>query len=710
MIRRALALSLVLSSVVGRAGSQQNRPSEQPPTFPAGVEQVTVDVVVVDRKRQPVTDLTKEELEVYEDGVQQAIVSFDAFQVSPAAGMESAAPVPRISTNAAAKDEGRGRTFVIVFDDVHLTAYTALRARQAVVEFLTKETREGDRVTLVGAGSGNFWATRMPAGRDELIDLVKRLEGRLVPETPRDRMSDYEAMRIHVYRDSAIMNRVQRRYETYAVPTATEQGKHVLKFRAQEDPYVTAKATEVYYAATARNRLTLAAVERSLLALADVRGRKSLILVSDGFIYDAGLDLFKRIIGASRRSNTAIYFVNGRGLEGLPLTMDADLSTTLPAEDIGFAFAEAAETTEGSESLAADSGGFAVRNSNDLASGLKRIADETRAYYLVGYTPKNTARDGVFRKIQVKVKGRKGVEVRARKGYYASSDAEVAPTSKAAAAQVFQRAIDSPYEREDIPLRMTHFVREETRLDKALVYLVTEVDIRGLGLAAGESQPMGALQILLVTMQRENGELFRYDQRIELNLPPETRALVARNWLPIVREFELGPGHHRAKIVVQDKATERVGTVVHDFEVPSPAGFRVSTPVLSDLRGTAPEGETGDRLAILARRDFAQQGTLFCQLEVYGATREEASGLPRVSMGYEVRASDGSLYSRDAPSRIIPTPRGGLSRLIGFSLEGATAGDYELLMRLKDEFSGKTLELREPFHVSSAPPGGSDLP
>ena len=72
-------------------------------------------------------------------------------------------------------------------------------------------------------------------------------------------------------------------------------------------------------------------------------------------------------------------------------------------------------------------------------------------------------------------------------------------------------------------------------------------------------------------------------------------------------------------------------------------------------------------------------------------------------MGYEVRASDGSLYSRDAPSRIIPTPRGGLSRLIGFSLEGATPGDYELLMRLKDEFSGKTLELREPFSVSALP-------
>lgn len=69
-------------------------------------------------------------------------------------------------------------------------------------------------------------------------------------------------------------------------------------------------------------------------------------------------------------------------------------------------------------------------------------------------------------------------------------------------------------------------------------------------------------------------------------------------------------------------------------------------------------------------------------------------------MGYEVRRSDGALYTGEAPSRIVPTPKGALSRLIGFSLERAAPGDYEIRMRLKDELSGRTLELREPFSVS----------
>src|SRR5262245_51287924 len=87
--------------------SQEVAAPEVPPTFPAQVEQVTVDVVVVDRQGQPVTDLKKEDLEVYEDNVPQTIASFDAFQAPP---LTTEAPAPRspVSTNAEARGERRG--------------------------------------------------------------------------------------------------------------------------------------------------------------------------------------------------------------------------------------------------------------------------------------------------------------------------------------------------------------------------------------------------------------------------------------------------------------------------------------------------------------------------------------------------------------------------------------------------------------------------
>ncbi|HXK09375.1 MAG TPA: VWA domain-containing protein [Vicinamibacteria bacterium] len=701
---RRLFTTLALAALLAHRASAQQASDRQatPPTFPAQVEQVTVDVVVTDRSGQPVTDLKRENLEILEDGARQTIASFDLFQVQ-APPVETPAPAappppPRVSTNTDAEDQ-RGRTFVIVFDDVHLRAYTAQQARGAIAEFLKKETRQGDRVTLLAATGSVWWTARMEAGRAELLDLVKRLQGRVVPDLRKDWISDYEAMRINIFHDNAILDRVQRRFETYGVMTMTEQSTHVRDMMAVEDPVVTTRAAEVYYAAKAYNQVTLGALERALAALAPVRGRKSVVLVSEGFVYDTHLLEFKRIIDSARRVNAAIYFINSKGLDAMPDAISADQSTMLPSEDLGFAYSQEAETTEGSESLAADSGGFTVRNSNDLAAGMKRISDETQAYYLVGYNPTNTARDGAFRKIEVRVPGRRGLTIRARKGYYAPSDVPKQPPPKPGTDPVFQAALDSPYQLEDVPLRMTHYLRDETTLDRARVFLAAEVDIRRLGLQEKDGKAEGALQYLMVAVSRDGGPFSRFDQTLQLSLLPEEREQFSRTWLPVVQEMELESGRYRAKMVVRDKASGRMGTVIHDFDVPDLKPFRVSTPVLSDVREQTADGRPGDRLAILARREFAQGASLFCQLDVYRAVKEEASGMPRVSMGYEVRRSDGTVLTRDPASLIRPGKDGGVSRLVGFSLQNASLGDYELRMKVRDEFSGETRVLREPFRV-----------
>ena len=120
------------------------------------------------------------DIEIYEDGIRQGAVSFDMFEVTDTAThivIESEAPArppapSRISTNTEEEDV-RGRTFVIFFDDAHLTPYTAHRAKAAVAEFLKTEISEGDRVTLVAPGAGKWWTTRMRAGLDELLESAR---------------------------------------------------------------------------------------------------------------------------------------------------------------------------------------------------------------------------------------------------------------------------------------------------------------------------------------------------------------------------------------------------------------------------------------------------------------------------------------------------------------------------------------------------------
>ena len=552
-------------------------------------------------------------------------------------------------------------------------------------------------MTLVATLAGTWWTTRMEAGRDDLIALVKRLDGRYIPDSSRERMTDFEAKRIRMDRDIEVARRVQRRYTDLGITQQqTPDPSQNRYFATSIDPYVESRASDVYSQSRVRSRTTLTILERSLEALNATRGRKSLILISAGFIWDSNLEEFKGVARAARRANAAVYFINAEGLKGMPFQMTAEFGAAVPEIDLGFALTEDFWDAEGAEAIAADSGGFSVRDTNDLSAGFKRIGDENSTYYLLGYNSTNTARDGAFRKISVRLPGRKDAEVRARKGYYAPSTDGDAGRRKPGVNRAFQEALDSPYEIAELPLRMTHFVGDEAMIGKAKVEVVTEVDLRALELQASGGRYLGGVEFLLVAAHRETGEFYRYDEKVELKLLPATRDRLRKTWLPIRRDFELQAGGYQAKIVVRDMRSGRVATVVHDFDVPDPGAFRVSTPVITDVqeRGDGPEGAA----AKLARRQFEQGQMLLCQFDVYGADKD-GSGMPRVAMGYVVKGVDGSMVTGVDPAEIRPTSVGKLSRAFRFGLEATPPGDYELVMILYDRLSGKSLELREPFSV-----------
>jgi hypothetical protein len=163
-------------------------------------------VVVIGAEGPPITDLSDGEIEIYEDGIRQSTTRFELIEtaVSPRgagpAGAERPAARARVSSNTD-EEEGQGRTYAIVFDDAHLTKDTAGHAREAVTTFLTAETREGDWITLVAPQGGAWRNARMTAGREGLLEVLSAQQGLLPPDMPPDRLTDYQAMRIHVYRD-----------------------------------------------------------------------------------------------------------------------------------------------------------------------------------------------------------------------------------------------------------------------------------------------------------------------------------------------------------------------------------------------------------------------------------------------------------------------------------------------------------------------------
>jgi hypothetical protein len=231
------------------------------------------------------------------------------------------------------------------------------------------------------------------------------------------------------------------------------------------------------------------------------------------------------------------------------------------------------------------------------------------------------------------------------------------------------------------------------------------VDVRDLAFRESEGRLVDTLEFLLAVVRRDTGEYFRYDEKADLKLLPETRARLARTGYPILRDFELSPGAYRAKIVVREKASGAIGSVTHEFEVPALSEWRLSTPVLSDTLDRAGDAKERPRAALSARRVFAPGEPLFCEFEVHGAARDPATGRPRVASGHALVDGRGSTLFVVEPTTIAPSSSGAVVRLIGLATRDLAPGDYALSLFLQDQVSGKVIEVLEPFRLAPASGG-----
>jgi len=705
-----LAATALLAVALSTAAAQETR---TPPSFPRGVELVKVDVVVTDKAGNPVQGLTKDDFTILDDGQTREVASFQAISLPP--GVRTPAPLrarPRLATNLRSEPGLPGRTFVIVLDNLNLTPLNAQRAKAAVAAFLDKSVGDGDRATLIATGGGPWWTTTLPQGRAEMLELLKGIEARHFVESGHDRLTDFEAMRIYVYHDPIVARRVQARLDTYGSGKSRQASGQMQEQREQSlpgviDPYIESRASQTYLATRARLRATLSVLERAMRALAGSSDRKAVLLVSEGFVFDPSEDGFKDVTETARRSNSNLYFLDTRGLDAAGSIYSAAFGTPIDERDTLSAIADTSRDGDGADVLAQDTGGFSVRSTNDLTPGILRLGSESRTYYLIGFDPPpDLPRDGRFRKITVKLRG-KTLVVRARKGYYAPrDDVELAKGKEEKGDPQIQAALDSPFLEPDVPIRATAFVLQESSLGKARTLVAADADVSGATFGGAMGASTASLDLLIVVANRQTGDVNRYDQKVELERKP--KAADGPTWYSIVREFDLGPGPYQAKIIVRDVASRRLGSVAYDFEVPPLDQWWISTPILTDTL-QQPPGQGVVVPVLVARRTFAPTGVLYCRFDVSGAAKEKATGMPRVSSGLVLRRVDGTVVSRSEPTPILPTSLGAVSRMVGIPLDGVTPGEYELVLTVKDELAGRNQEIVEPLVVearvpASAPP------
>ena len=167
-----IAILVIAYCVFGAIPDAAQRKPQQAPAFRSEAELVTVDVVVADKRGDPVADLRAEDFAVTEEGRPQKVQFFQSVTTALRTRSETApGRAYRYSTNVGAQAHA-GRSFVLFVDDVHLSQEQGERAKKALEQFLNDEAETGDLVSLVAPAKALRWHTRLPVGRPELVKIL----------------------------------------------------------------------------------------------------------------------------------------------------------------------------------------------------------------------------------------------------------------------------------------------------------------------------------------------------------------------------------------------------------------------------------------------------------------------------------------------------------------------------------------------------------
>lgn len=401
--------SLVAQTPAPPASAQSQA---QPPSFRAGTVVIEVDAIVTDGSGRFVPSLTAADFELLEDGKPQRIESIYAVTgttVTPAAAPPGAGTIPA----ATAPRTAPPRVFVLVFDQEHVQEGAFRRLRDAAIAFLTNDFKPGDVGGLV---IGNTMAgNQLTSDREKLLTALRsakpdfsktsrRLE---MMEWPRFN-SEAEAVRIASANDRDVLAQVARR--------ACNDDPGACK-NYDPEPQIRSKAQTILSELRPAAARTLRSLQALASGLARLPGRKTMILMSDGFFLEESSSELRQIVGMAARSNVRIYSLDARGLDTRQVNDPRQRSAMDAAGGLPL---DAYNTLEdGPNMLAVDTGGYPIRHTNKFTEALGEIARDTSSYYVIGYSPSNADMDGSFRKITVRVT-RPGLKVRARRGYLAT--------------------------------------------------------------------------------------------------------------------------------------------------------------------------------------------------------------------------------------------------------------------------------------------------
>src|ERR1051326_884445 len=410
---------LALCSLVFPVSAQQQQQQKFGEQLDVTVVEVAVNVVA--RDGSSVRGLTKDNFEIFDDGQKRPVEYFDVVDTAPRKALNFAAP--RISNPVAR------RSFMLVFDLTNSVPGTIVRARDAARQFIAKDVRDGDLVAVASFSveRGFRLVTAFTSDRDLLINAVDSLGNAKYFRT-----ADPLLLAQGPTSDSS--SDISRAAAAGTGPTGHAAEAEDI---AKDIDRMNKVAEDAFRRARVETQIeSFGAVAR---LLDNVRGRKQVILLSEGF--DAQLLSGREQLNSVESYDDASASTAG---ESWKVNNDRRFGNSAAAaklEEMGNIFKRSdvvlhcidikglrsnvdareglkASSNEGLYLLANTTGGQVYKNDNDLAVSFDRLVREQEVTYVLAFRAPRTKTPGAFHNLKVKVRDANVARVLHRAGYY----------------------------------------------------------------------------------------------------------------------------------------------------------------------------------------------------------------------------------------------------------------------------------------------------
>jgi VWFA-related protein len=614
MLKRPVITAVVvgLLALVAERPALSRQAASQRPKFGTSTAAVLVDVVVRDKKGKPVSGLTAEDFQVFEDGVPQKIISCDAagllapmaqpvqpVQTAPLTG-QPAAPPPPVPPDT-------GQTVVaLVFDwlseQSRAEAYKAART-------LVDDMRPGD---YAGVFVVDHSLHRLVQFTRDTTALSAGFELALTRPRP-------STARVQGAQASALLSRPETSPTAGAEdPNAPAAANPANPVDSTQPPASATAAADQQFAAElqsiddfdryASKEIQATSVSDSLRGLvqllAPLPGRKTVVLFSEGLsVTNSTVERWGHLTDEANRQNVSFYTFDAQGLR---VQSDQAAMGRMLGPSFGTGFSRGlygdnmeqrneallGGTTHGLAELASSTGGQYISNTNNLTDAFARVNEDRRSYYMLSYSSTNPTLDGKFRSITVKLL-RQGLTVHARRGYLASPTIEHAETREyetAATAVLSERPAPQAF-----PFQLQAFSTPMPGRP-GLVSLVASVPSGVLSFTEDSTTARFKGQATILAQLTSHGEVVGHQsQHYELNGDDAHLAQTREGRILFFASPEVPAGRTQIDWVVRDDVGGQASVARSILDVPEPGTLMVGDLFLVARTERAPKDKAIER-------------------------------------------------------------------------------------------------------------------